>query len=583
LITKVQCPFYRIPSDLVGVFEMRIPLGVLLFIGDNKNRPVNLAGFRFSDPLINLRRGGEKGLYLVIDNFHQNILFLPSAVVYNFSMNIIPQPKKYTPQQGHFLFSPSVIISAPHQIRTLIEEDFPELLSFKPHWGQEGTLQFALDPSMGEGEHGINISTTEILVTATDSQALLRGYHALLQLLLAKYDYYQATGEVPCGVLSDYPTFAWRGMHLDSARHMQEPGWIKGFIRNLALYQYNLFHWHLTDDQGWRIPIDAYPELTKFGGFRKETRLGHQLNSLHQFDGKPYGGFYSKETIREIVHYAQSRGIQVMPEIDMPGHMQAAIAAYPHWGSGTDTVEVKTDWGISKEILIPNEEVITAMKTILDEVMDLFPGPWIHLGGDEAEKDHWKENDEVQKILKKRGLAGEEELEGWFIGQVAQHLQDKGRKLVAWDEILEGDPPSDCQIMSWRSDKGAAKALKLGLPTVICDQRFYYFDHYQSSSKTDPLAIGWGTTTKGVYTHEPLTDLEGDQTLIQGLQGQIWTEYLKTESSIERMVFPRILALAERAWNGNPRRSWEEFSRILEAQGVILDRLGVNHYRGSWE
>ncbi|WP_169714835.1 beta-N-acetylhexosaminidase [Spirochaeta cellobiosiphila] len=499
-------------------------------------------------------------------------------------MKLIPTPQKWQELNGEFILSAQTRFKGPEIITTLLNEDYPKYLLFQPIIvSEKADIEFRIDSELGINEYQISMSDSQVIIKGDKDLSLLHGYQSFFQILLSHYNYQNGIANIPCVNITDQPKLEWRGMHLDSSRHMQSIAWIKKFIDILALHRFNRFHWHLTDDQGWRIEIDSFPKLNTIAANRHKTRISHQLNDHVTYDTQSYGGYYAKEEIRSVVAHAKKRGIEVVPEVDMPGHMQAAITAYPEWGCQVEPAIVKEDWGISEIILNPCPEVIAAMKIILDEVMELFPFEYIHLGGDEALKTQWEKHEGIQRQMAELGIEDVEELQGWFMTEVSKHLNGKGRKLVAWDEILDGKAPDDCLIMSWQSDKGAAKALSLELPTIINDQRFFYFDHYQGSPDNDPLAFGGFTSCQALYNHDPFLPLGDKQDKILGIQGQIWTEYMRNEQTVERMAFPRVIAFAEKAWHGKAPLTWDDFKVLLKNHFFVLDRIGVNYYHGSLE
>jgi hexosaminidase len=389
---------------------------------------------------------------------------------------------------------------------------------------------------------------------------------------------------IPCVEIEDIPRFGWRGAHLDVARHFMPKSFIKKFIDLLALHKLNTFHWHLTEDQGWRIEIKRYPRLTEVGAWRKETVVGHYRSVENPvYDGRPHGGFYTQEDISEIVAYAQERCINVIPEIEMPGHAQAAITAYPELGNTGRPAEVRTIWGISEEVFNVNETTIEFLQNVLTEVLELFPSEFIHIGGDECPKRQWRESPDAQARMRELGLADEEELQGYFIRRMDTFLTGRGRRLVGWDEILEGGLAPNATVMSWRGEDGGIAAAKAGHDVVMAPNIYTYLDYYQSEDwETEPLAIGGYVPLEKVYHYEPvpaaLSAAEGRHVL--GTQGQLWTEYMPDYRQVEYMAFPRLCALAEVAWTPPQHKDYGEFSSRLTAHLKRLDVLDVN-YRGS--
>ena len=429
--------------------------------------------------------------------------------------------------------------------------------------------------------YGLVISPEGIEISAASRVGALHGLNTLAQLILTGEKALDEGAELalPCLCISDRPRFGWRGMHLDVSRHFMPVPFIKKFIDLLALYKYNILHWHLTDDQGWRVEIKAFPKLAAIASVRPQTLVYHMNGRRDEFDGVAHSGYYTQEQIREVVAYALDRGVEIVPEIDMPGHMQAALTAYPEWGNTGKAPGVRTVWGISEHILNMEDSTVAAMKTILAEVMELFPCRYIHIGGDEAIKDQWKASPAIQEKIRKFGLKDEEELQDWFIRQVGDFINEKGRVMVGWDEILNPHMPRDSVIMSWRNDQGAIKAARQGCPAINTDSRIVYFDHYQADPAREPLAICGFTTTRRVYEeYEPVpAELSPQEAqLVRGGQGQLWTEYMKDQMQVEYMAFPRACALAERLWSERERRDWAGFAGRLAAHLPVLGAHNVN-------
>jgi hexosaminidase len=389
---------------------------------------------------------------------------------------------------------------------------------------------------------------------------------------------------VPAVLVEDSPRFRWRGMHLDVARHFMPREFVLRYIDLLALHRMNSFHWHLTEDQGWRIEIRKYPRLTEVGAWRTETLVGRMTSdpAARVYDGTRHGGSYTQEEIREVVEYARRRFINVVPEIEMPGHSQAAIAAYPELGNTGDTLPVWTHWGVTPNILNVEESTIRFMQDVLTEVLELFPGPFIHIGGDEAPKTQWEQSPRAQARMRELGLANEEELQSWFIRRMDAFLVERGRRLVGWDEILEGGLAPNATVMSWRGTSGGLAAARAGHDVVMAPTSHTYFDYYQSRDReSEPLAIGGFLPLDTVYAFEPIpAELEPRfHHHILGAQGQVWTEYMKTPSHVEYMAFPRVAALAEVVWTPKERRDVADFRERLATHLRRLDALGVNYRR----
>jgi hexosaminidase len=366
---------------------------------------------------------------------------------------------------------------------------------------------------------------------------------------------------------------------LDVGRHFFPISFIKKYIDILAMYKINTFHWHLTDDQGWRIEIKKYPMLTEKGHWREETMLGHY--SDQKYDGIGYGGFYTQEQAREIVQYAAERYITVVPEIEMPGHAGGALAAYPFLGCSGGPYEVKKSWGVHKDVFCAGkDETLDFLKNVLDEVMEIFPSQFIHIGGDECPKDAWKQCSACQKRIKENGLKDEHELQSWFITRMDEYLTSKGRRLIGWDEILEGGLAPQATVMSWRGIKGGIEAAKQKHDVVMTPTDFMYIDYYQSKDKeNEPLAIGGFLPVEKVYSYEPIpVELTSDEArYILGVQTNLWTEYVATTKKAEYMLLPRLQAQAEVAWTKKELKNYESFIKRLETDYKRLEKLGINY------
>ncbi len=431
----------------------------------------------------------------------------------------------------------------------------------------------------------LEIRPAEARLLASAPAGVFYGGETLLQLLplrpprVAAWD--GASWLLPVGRIEDKPRFSWRGMHLDVGRHFMPVTFIKRFIDLLAMHKMNVFHWHLTEDQGWRIELRGFPKLTTIGAWRAETGVGHARDAEKKYDGIPHGGFYSREDILDVVRYAAQRHVRVVPAIEMPGHARAALAAYPELSCSGGPFEVACDWGIFKDVFCAgNDRVLDFIERVLDEVLDLFPSPYIHIGGDECPKDRWKECPRCQARIRAEGLKDEQELQSWFIRRVSAYLEKHGRRLIGWDEILEGGLAPGATVMVWRHEASGIEAAKAGHDVIMAPKSHVYFDYYQADPAGEPLAIGGLTPLEKVYAYEPVpADLPpAAAPHILGAQGQLWTEYMADERQVEYMAFPRLCALAEVVWSPRTARQWEVFRRRLAVHLLRLNRHGV-HYR----
>jgi hexosaminidase len=455
--------------------------------------------------------------------------------------------------------------------------------------GTAGTIALHLNSAAGIAPEGYRLAVTPegVTLTASAPAGLFYGVQTLRQLLPAASA--AAAPAIPAVQIEDAPRFRYRGMHLDVARHFFPVEFVKRYIDLLAMHKMNTFHWHLTEDQGWRIEIKRYPKLTEVGACRKETRIGHERDKAG-FDRVPYCGFYTQEQIREIVDYARERHVTIIPEIELPGHSRAALAAYPELGCTPGPFEVATSWGIFEDIYCPKEETFTFLEGVLTEVMQLFPGEYIHIGGDEAPKTRWRESEVAQAVMRREGLRDEHELQSYFIRRVERFLNAHGRRLIGWDEIIEGGLSPTATVMYWRDRQNAGVgvhggedparvAVRNGNDLIMTPNQTLYFDHYQADPAGEPLAIGGLTTLREVYEYEPVPDDFSPQEArhVLGAQGNVWTEYMKTPEHVEYMVFPRLIALAEVVWSPREARDWSSFVERLPAHLRRLDALGVRY------
>ncbi len=426
---------------------------------------------------------------------------------------------------------------------------------------------------LGDEGYALSVAPRGATVTGGTPRGVLWGAQTLRQLLGPP----RTATTLPAVDIVDHPRFAWRGLHLDVARHFFPVPFIERLIDLMALYKLNTFHWHLTEDQGWRIEIRSRPRLTETGARRAATPLPQDRT---QTDDTSYAGHYTQDEVRRVVAYAGERGVTVVPEIEMPGHSQAALASYPELGCTGSGYEVATTWGIKSDVLCAGRETTFAfLEEVLEEVLELFPGPFIHVGGDECPKQAWRACAHCQARIASERLADEDELQSWFIRRMAGWLADRGRRLVGWDEILEGGLAPGATVMSWRGSDGGVAAATAGHDVVMSPNTHCYFDYYQSEdTAAEPPAIGGHLPLEQVYSFEPVPPALADHAArVLGVQGNIWTEYMATEPQVEYMAFPRALALAEVAWTPAELRSPAHFRARLAAHRPLLDRIGVGY------
>jgi hexosaminidase len=521
---------------------------------------------------------------------------------------LIPLPESVSLRTGEFRLSPgsSILVSDPGdtelvRLAEYLAEPIRVAAGFPlpvggPGDGADAAIRLTLDstalatgglpdtPLARAENYEISAEPTGIEIRAGSHAGLFYGIQTLRQLLPpgatagARVD----SGDrwvVPALEIRDSPRFVYRGLHLDVGRHYFTPEFIKRYIDLLASYKLNVFHWHLTEDQGWRLQIDRYPRLTEIGSHRRETILEKNFEP-YVGDGIPHGGFYTRDEVRDIVAYAAERFVTVIPEIELPGHSVAALAAYPELACTEGPFEVATVWGVKEDIYCPHERTFEFLEGVLTEVMELFPSPYIHIGGDEAPKTRWEESDVAQEVMRREGLADEHELQSWFIRRIERFLLEHDRRLIGWDEILEGGLAPQATVMSWRGVNGGIEAARQGHDVIMTPTSHMYFDYYQGvDPSAEPLAIGGYLPLEKVYAFEPvpavLSEAEGQHIL--GVQANLWTEYIKTPEQAEYMAYPRALALAEVGWSQRSRRDWNGFVQRLPDQLALLGALGVNY------
>ncbi len=385
--------------------------------------------------------------------------------------------------------------------------------------------------------------------------------------------------QIPSCRFELHTRFDYRGMHLDVGRHMFEVVDIKRYLDYLFFYGYNRFHWHLTEDQGWRIEIKQYPKLQEIAAYRDETLIGHYNDEPQEFDGKRYGGYYTQEQVREIVEYASNLGIEVIPEIELPGHCQAALTAYPELSCDpTKDYTVAKKWGIFDDIYCPTEKTFRFLENVFDEIIPLFPSKYIHIGGDEVPKRAWKESAFCQKLMAEKGFEDEEELQSYFIGRVADYLEDHGKTIIGWDEILDGPLPQNAVVMSWRGKSGGLQAAQTGHNVIMTPSTHCYFDYYQSTRQDEPLAIGGFIPLRKVYAYDPIPEELDTQFHhhIMGAQGNVWTEYMSNFDQVEYMALARMAALSEVFVLTGEERDYSQFAQKLSEHINFWSNQGVN-------
>lgn len=511
--------------------------------------------------------------------------------------NVIPQVQNLSVKDGDvYVFDSSRKLVYDNQDSRrsleLFAQDLEELVGIRPSVAAgtsedaKGNVYFTLGLQDGRKEaYSINVSSDGILVRAVSPEGIYRATRTLLKSVGTEK---ASSVEFPSAEVSDWPRFGYRGLMLDVSRHFSDVEMVKRTIDMLALHQLNIFHWHLTDDQGWRIEIKSHPELTEVGAWRDDTVVGRYLGGTdYPTDGKRHGGFYTQEQIREIVAYAKERYIEIIPEIDLPGHTSAVLAAYPQLGCEDKEYKVANRWGVIKDVLCAgNPASLDLFKDIMDEVCELFPGKYIHLGGDECVKERWKACPKCQRKIRELGLkdgsrySKEDYLQSWFMGEVASFVQSKGKRVIGWDEILEGVPMDDSVIMSWRGTEGGITAARMGHDVVMTPTSDMYFDQSQTlASQLEEIPVGGFINVMKVYSYEPLpASLTPEQQKhILGCQANVWCEYMPEERIRQYQMLPRLAALSEVQWTMPERKNYKDFLKRLPKMLSIYDHYGYNY------
>lgn len=524
------------------------------------------------------------------------------------SLNIIPQPQKVEMQKGEFKvigapvrFDPRLDTISSKAIARFAADlslvsgktstvSSPVGIVESANKGEAKGILFLKDESLGKEEYHISVGAKILTVRASGADGILYSIATLRQMLpVVIFGKTPSTDKekwtIPCCEITDYPRYSYRGMHLDCARHFWSVDQIKRYLDVMAMFKLNRFHWHLTDDQGWRIEIKAYPLLSRIASYREGTMIGHDFNSS---DHVRYGGCYSQNEVREVVAYAKERGITVIPEIDLPGHMLAAMSAYPILGCSGGPYAAWTRWGVSDEVLCAGKEsTYEFLETVLSEVAELFPSEYIHIGGDECPKTEWENCPACQAKIAELGLKGDDKfsaeqyLQNYVTERISAFLSSKGKKVIGWDEILEGETGRDATIMSWRGTDGAVAAAKKGMDAIMTPNSYLYFDYCQSEDRSEePLGIGGFVSLEKVYSFEPEEGLsEEEQKHILGVQANMWTEYISTEEHLQYMLLPRLLALSEVQWCEPEVKDFGRFSESMEKEGYPLLKAAGYNYR----
>ncbi len=503
--------------------------------------------------------------------------------------SIIPAPKEFNLSSGSFNLDHTVRLYAPSKDAVSVTsffrnylKDFYNIQIAKASYAnkQSNTIQFTIDQglSLSKEAYNVQIDKNKIHVRAATANGLFYGMQSLIQLLPSSRT---NNLKIPCCTINDEPRFEYRGLHLDCGRHFMPVSFIKRYLDAMALHKLNNFHWHLTEDQGWRIEIKKYPELMTTGSCRAGTIIGNYPGIGN--DSQRYCGYYTQDEIKEIVQYASNRFITVIPEIEMPGHSSAALAAYPFLGCAGGPYKVQQTWGVFDDVYCAgNDSVFNFLENVLNEVISLFPSTYIHIGGDECPKESWKHCTKCQQRIATEGLKDEHALQSYFIQRIEKYLNSKGRNIIGWDEILEGGLAPNATVMSWRGEDGGIAAAKQNHDAIMTPGEFCYFDHAQSKNE-DSLNIGGYLPMRQVYGYNPLpTSLStSEQIHIKGVQANVWTEYMPNTKKVEYMIFPRLAALSEVAWTMPEQKDWTSFNERLKIQLMRYKLWGFNYNEGG--
>ncbi len=518
-------------------------------------------------------------------------------------INIIPAPLSIKIADGYFALQQANVIhldNSNHNVENIAQYFVDKLskstgLNFTTDNNLEEEAGFVLQldetlDSLGQEGYILNVDKDKVLITAFKANGLFYGIQSLLQLFPPQVEantVRQSDWKIPAVSIMDKPRFAYRGMHLDVSRHFFTKQEVKQYIDLLAINKINKFHWHLTDDQGWRIEIKKYPKLTEIGAWRVErTEIWHNRPEAKEGEKATYGGFYTQEDIKEIVAYAAHRFIEVIPEIDMPGHMVAVFAAYPEFSCDNETYRVIPGgyWPPRDILCVGNDSSLMFVKDVLSEVMELFPSQYVHIGGDEAVKTKWEKCPKCQQRIKQHNLANENELQSWFISDVEQFVLAHGKRMIGWDEILEGGLAPEATVMSWRGTEGGIEAAKMGHDVIMTPYSHLYLDYAQDNPATEPIAMHDNLTTlERVYSYEPMPAelTKEEQKYILGAQANVWTEFMPNYKHVEYMASSRMCALAEIVWTMPEKKDYESFRKRIEERWKRFDEMGVKYSKGS--
>lgn len=501
---------------------------------------------------------------------------------------LIPLPRFCRRNNQTFRLTPETVLvadtaeaaAAVTLLQNIILQDTGLALPITDRPGEGSVIRFSGGAQTAEDEVGfrneayrLTITDAAVELVADTPDGLAAGVQTLRQLLP------EGPGTLPGLEIRDEPQYRWRGMLLDSSRHFFTVDEVCRLVELMALHKFNVLHWHLTDDQGWRLESARFPLLTRIGSRRACTQTNHNTDRPILYDDQPHGGFYTRDDVRRVIDFAARRGIRIMPEIDLPGHAEALLAAYPEFGNLPGyRYQVRERWGISRHTLNVAQETIAAMQSLFEEVVELFPWKWIHIGGDEVDPGEWAASRDAQNRMAELGLHSERELQSYFLTQICRRLTELGRRPIGWDEILEGGPPAGAAVMCWHGNEGGLQAARLGLDAVMADSAQVYLNHYQADPATEPLSHGYELPIALVYRFAPVPhglDAETARHILGG-QGALWTEYIPNMKHLEYMMFPRACALAERLWLPPDQCDYPDFLLRLRCHRQLLNRHRVN-------
>ncbi len=504
-------------------------------------------------------------------------------------ISIIPKPVKTEWKKGNFVITKTTVIvpggEAEKKSAAFLNDYLEQFYGFRLKTGKQPAANYirlftrTTSEFPKEGRYSMQVSADAIDISGETPQGTFYGVQTLIQLLPVSP---AAALQIPAVAIEDYPRFQYRGLMLDAGRHFFPVSFVKKYIDYIALHKINYFHWHLTEDQGWRIEIKKYPKLTETGSCRNGTIIGHYPGTGN--DSIHYCGYYTQEEIKDVVQYASDRFITVIPEIEMPGHSSAALASYPYLGCTGGPYHVQQTWGVFKDVYCAgNDSVFQFLQDVLDEVFSLFPSKYIHIGGDECPKDSWKNCPKCQKRIKDNNLKDEHELQSYFVQRMEKYINSKGRTMIGWDEILEGGLAPNAMVMSWRGEEGGIAAAKQNHNVIMTPGKFVYLDHAQTK-KEDSVTIGGYLPLQTVYNYEPIpAELTAEEAKhILGAQGNVWTEYMGNVAKVEYMIFPRLSALSEVLWSPKEQRDWKDFQQRMETQYKRYNIWKANYSKASF-